>query len=336
MLNSAGYANTLLEVPQVIDTKLVIKLKEIYKDAFDESCSYNDAKEVAGAFKSKLKEMYVDVSKLLLQKKQYHFLDSLTAFGEKLAKLSDKEYLYYLNHIEDFEDELLDFKEELLDPTKRFMNSDQVAIYDAIKAMLEGDTSNLSYIEGNEVQVLKELMNHPKPYLGDTMKEAKASKDRLTVKVLAKQEEEKEISKQAIEKAIADIKGKEEFSKLNGTQREQIIAPFETELYRLASQRYIALIRDIRSKVKESIFTQQLNEMMVMVAPKPYKEIDTTIQSEDVFNPPAPLVHYINKNNIKTQFPKTELRSDKDVDDYVEAYRKALKEQIKNNRRIQL
>jgi hypothetical protein len=48
------------------------------------------------------------------------------------------------------------------------------------------------------------------------------------------------------------------------------------------------------------------------------------------------VVHYINKNNIKPAFSKTELKSEQDVDEYVEAYRKALKEQIKNNRRIQL
>ena len=49
-----------------------------------------------------------------------------------------------------------------------------------------------------------------------------------------------------------------------------------------------------------------------------------------------PKVHYIKRSNVKAKFSKTELRSDADVDEYVESLREALKEQIKNNRRIEL
>ncbi len=334
LLNSAAYPNTLLEVPKEIDTKLVKKLKELYKDAFDESCNLTEAKDVAHAFRDKLKDMYVDVNKLLVQQKQYAFLGSLAAFNEKLGKLQDREYSYYLTHIAEFEDDLLDFKEGLLDPVRRFMKGDQLFIYDTIRKLLDGDTSNLSYVEGNEAQVLRELIALPKPYVGDAIREAKAAKDTLMTKVEAKLQEERDLTRQAIDKAIADITGKEEFKKLTPEQQEKILAPFEAESYKLNGHRYIAVIRDMRSLVRDGIFTRQLNEMMTLASPVPTGNYaDTTTTKPSVS---APVTHYINKNQVKPVFAKTELKTEADVDEYVEAYRKALKEQIKNNRRIQL
>lgn len=335
LLNSAGYSNTLLEVPQVIDKSTIKKLQLVYSEAFDESCPYNEAKDVAEAFKNKLKEMLVDVNKLLVQKKQYPFLDTLYPYSDKLAKLCEKEYSYYLHHISEFEDELLDFKEEMLDPIKRFMNGDQLGIYDSIRNILEGDTSNLAYVTGDELQILKDLFKSTKPYFGNQIKDAKAAKEELVRKVLEQINKEKAETTEAIERMISELKNKDDFKKLSEFQQDQLIAPFNEELKKLQNIRYIALIRDTRTRITDAIFTRQLNEMVRLVnPPKPSNPGDSNNSGSSVKEPQA--VHYINRNNIKPSFARTELKSEEDVDEYVEAFRKALKDQIKNNRRIQL
>lgn len=334
LLNSAGYNNTILEVPQVIDTTLIRKLKEVYKDAFDESCSFNEAREVAAAFKNKLKDMYNDVNRLLVQKNQYPFLDELNSFNERLRRLINREYTYYLTGLSEFEDDLLDFKEDVLDPIKRFINSDQLSIYDSIRSVLNGDTSNLSYIDGDEVKVLRDLMENPKPYTGNYIRDAKSSKDILIQKIQNKQQEEKNTTKEVLEKVLTDIQSKDEFAGLTAAQQEKITAPFNAELSRLQSQRYIAVIREMRNNVTYKIFTEQLNEMMNMVAPKPVAADNGSSELGGVSEPQA--IHYINKNNVKPKFNKSELKSEQDVNEFVEAYRAALMEHIKKNRRIQL
>ncbi len=327
LLNSAYHGNTLLEVPDEVSPEAIKKLKQVYADAFDESCSLKEARDVANAFKGKLKEMLIDVNKLLVQKKQYPFLESLTAFSEKLERWSIKEYGYYLTNLSDFEDELPDTKEELLDPIKRFMNGDQVAIYTSVQKLLSGDTSNLDYVEGDELDTLNKLMNHPKPYTGNLIRDAKACKDSLYRKVLDKIEIEKASAVRSIEKAVADIKVKYDFSQLTDLQKSQILQPFEQELKKLNDQRYIAVIRDIRNRATDTLFTKQLNEMAALAHPA--ENIDEEFPKER----PA---HYIKRNNIKFEFAKTELRTEEDVDEYLKAFGKALKEQIQINRRIQL
>ena len=49
-----------------------------------------------------------------------------------------------------------------------------------------------------------------------------------------------------------------------------------------------------------------------------------------------PTPHYIRSASIKVNFKKTELRTEDDVNEYVEAFKKALLEQIKETRRISL
>ncbi|WP_291125507.1 hypothetical protein, partial [Flavobacterium sp. UBA6031] len=85
-----------------------------------------------------LKEMHLELNQLMARKRELPFLSSLEEFKDKLERLSNKEYSYFLSNLKDFEDHLLDSKENLLDPIKRFMNGDQVKIYEGIRAVTNG------------------------------------------------------------------------------------------------------------------------------------------------------------------------------------------------------
>lgn len=326
LLNSASHPNTLLEPQAVIDPKLVKDLKAVYADAFDESCSFNDAKDVANAFKEKLKDMNHEVNQLLARKSELPFVASLSDFRDSVSKLCNKEYAYFLTNLKDFEDDLLDTKENILDPIKRFVNGDQLKIYEGIRAVVKGDISNLDYIEGNDFSVLKALLENPKPYSGSYIKEAKTAQDELTKKVIARITEEKEKAVLAIQNIIADIKSKEEYIKLEVANQNKIILPFQDEINKLQAQRYIGNIKNIKSNTIENLFQKQLNEMMRLSTP-----VET---GSGEVNEPTP--HYIRRASIKVDFTKTELRTEEDVNEYVEALKKAMLEQIKETRRISL
>lgn len=327
LLVSSNHGNTLLEPQAVVDPKQVQALKQAYSDAFDESCSLKEGKDIANEFKAKLKELLVAVNQLLARKNEYPFIASLSEFSEKLDRWANKEYTYFLTNLKDFEDELLDTKEDLIDPIKRFMNGDQIGIYDSVRVILQGDTSNLDYIEGDEFAVLQSLMNSPKPFVGDAIKNAKKAKDDLSKKVKDRISEEKSAAIKAIEESIEKLQGKEEYGKLTADQQAKIIEPLKEELGKVSRSNYIGNIRDVKARATDVLLTRQLNEMIRLATP--IVEDEDGIVSE-------PKVHYIKRNNVKAKFEKTELRSDEDVDAYVESLRAALKEQIKNNRRIEL
>ena len=326
LLNSSYHSSILLDQQEEIDPKQVKELKKVYADAFDETCSYNDPKEVAKAFKDKLNEMLVEVSQLLVRKAEYPFLANLEPFSEKLKQWSRKENAWYLNHIPEFEDELLDTKENLLDPVRRFMNGDQRKIYDEVRNIVKGDTSNLAYVEGGELKQLQELIESNKPYTGSLIKDSKQAKDGLVDKLKSTIERERISALRGVEDSIHKIQGKEEFNKLETVEQEKVLQPFKEVMEAINKERYIAQIRDSKSKSQEVLLEEQLNQMAKLATPV----------SSDSTEVQEPVAHYIRKSNIKVEYDRDELRTENDVDDYVEALRKTFKEQIAQNRRITL
>lgn len=326
-LNNRLYGNTLLE-PQIdIDPKLIKELATVYGEFFDESCPAKEAKEVALAFKDRLKDVQVWLNQVLVSKDTYPFLNVLIKPTELLEKLSKKEYTYFLTNVRDFEDDLLDSKEQFIDPIKRFWNGEQKKIYDSIRIFLSGNQSNLDYVTGEELDVLRSVIEHPKPYTGDIIRDAKTAKDSLTKKVLSQIEEERAFTANAIENAINRIQMHDDFKSLNESNQQALLKPFQDELKKLKDQRFIANMRDIRTIVMGQMLQKQLNEMVRLANPAK-QETESTFKE--------PTVHYRNLNSVKVTFPKNELQTLEDVEAYVKALKTKLSELINDNKRISL
>lgn len=321
LMNNRLYSNTLLE-PQVdIDPKLIKELASVYNDFFDETCPAKEGKDVALAFKNKLTDEYIWLNQLLMNKETYPFLEELLPVSDFIEKLTKKDYSYFLNNVKDFEDELLDNKEAIIDPIKRFWNGEQKKIYDSIRVFFTGNQSNLEYVESDELNILKEVVEHKQPYKGNIIKDAKAAKDAITGKVKKLIEDERQLTETEIEKAKQRIQTHVDYRKLNDAQRKEVIKPFDEELKKLKDQRFIANMRETRSKVKGSLLGHQLDEMVRLAKPP---EVD------------EPVVRYQQLSNVKVTFPKNELQTVEDVDEYVKALKATLAELIKQNKRISL
>ncbi|MDB4717023.1 hypothetical protein OAF03_02540, partial [Flavobacteriaceae bacterium] len=318
LLVSSNYGNTLVVVQEDVDPKLIRELKTLFTDAFDENCPYQDAKDIALGFKEKLGLLLQEVTGMVQSSNTYPFLKLLEPIRDKLRVWSGKEYSFFLTNRGEFEDVLLDTKEDLLDPIRRFMNSDQKKIYDEIHLIVTRDTTNLSFIDGDEIDQLKEVLSNDKPFLGTTIRDAKSVMDTLKEKVLTRIKTEKETAVSNVESIVEHFKNKSEFSKLNDSQKEDILSPFIQSLKEIKEERFISNIRNLVSNVQNRLETQQLTKLQRL-----------TSEGQDQFE-------YIKANNIKVSYDKRELKTNEDVDQYIETLREKYKEQISKNRRISL
>ena len=328
LLNSSYHSNVLLVQQEEIDPRQVREVKKVFSEAFDETCPSNDPKEVAKAFKEKLNHLLTEVSQLLLNKSQYPFLETLKPLAENLKRWKDRETTWFITNLKDYEDELLDTKEDLLDPIRRFMNGEQKNIYDEVRNILSADTSNFIYVDGNELDVMNQLVQDKKPYSGNSIKEAKQAKDKFLEKLLKSLEVEKEKTLEVIDKSIKEFQTNEDFLKLGEEEQEEVLAPFQRYREQVKSLRYISQIRDVKHRVQDQLIVQQLSVIMNLVEPDEPQDDDKPREP----NPP----HYIRRSEVRVSYQKKELRSTEDVDEYVEALRKSLNEQINQNRRIRL
>jgi hypothetical protein len=318
LLVSSNYGNTLVVVQEDVDPKLIRELKTLFTDAFDENCPYQDAKDIALGFKEKLGLLLQEVTGMVQSSNTYTFLKLLEPIRDKLRVWSGKEYSFFLTKRGEFEDVLLDTKEDLLDPIRRFMNSDQKKIYDEIHLIVTRDTTNLSFIDGDEIDQLKQVLSNDKPFLGTTIRDAKSVMDTLKEKVLTRIKTEKDTAVSNVESIVEHFKNKSEFSKLNDSQKEDILSPFVQSLKEIKEERFISNIRNLVSNVQNRLETQQLTKLQRL-----------TSEGQDQFE-------YIKANNIKVSYDKRELKTNEDVDQYIETLREKYKEQISKNRRISL
>ena len=328
-LNNRLYGNTLLEPQVVVDTKQIKALATVYNDFFDESCPAKEAKDVALAFKDKLNGEYLWLNQVLANKENYPFLAEFVPVIQFIAKLTKKEYTYYLTNLKDFEDDLLNYKEAIIDPIKRFWNGEQKKIFDSIRAFFSGNQSNMEYIAGDELSMLKVVIQHSKPYAGNIIKDAKAAKEALITKVLRQIDEEKELTKAEIDIAITRFKNHDDFKLLDEQKQNLILKPFEDEIKRLKDQRFIANLRETRASVKGRLLDRQLNEIVRLLKP-PVVVGNGTAKVEE------PIVHYQRLNTVKFDFSKSELRTIEDVEKYVEKLKENLIKLIQENKRISL
>jgi hypothetical protein len=324
LLNSSFHGNTILDPQATFDATAVKKLKEVFKDAFDESCPLREAKDVAVAFKDKLIQMRIAVDQLLARKQSYPFLKSLEPFSEKLDRWSKKEYSYFITSVSEFEDGLLDTKEDLLSPIQRFMNGEQRTIYDDVKTLLEGNTANFDYIQSDELDTLETLITSNTPYKGSGVQLAKAAKDELSKKVLELIRQEKTGFITAADEYIADINNRPAFKTLDTDQQLNVVKVLSDKKHAVSNERFIANIRQSKQELSQ-IHTDALNLMANMAAPK--KEEGKVAE---------PVAKYIRRSQIHVDYDKNELVTEDDVNDYVEALRAAFLKRINENIKINL
>lgn len=318
LLVSSKYGNTLLEVQKDVDPKLIKELKTLYSEAFDESCPFQEAKDIAVGFKDKLSGLLQEVNGLIQNSNNYPFLKLLEPIQEKLRSWSGKDYTYFLLSRQEFEDALLDAKEDLLDPIRKFMNGDQKKIYDDIRLIVNSDTTNLSFVDGNEMEQLRVVLNHEKPFLGTLIRDAKSTMDTLKEKIQSKIKEEKELATDRVKTVITHFESKSEFTQLDDTQKDDLLSPLKSALKEIRDERFISNIRNIAQNVQDQIEPRQLTRLQRL-----------TSVGEEQFE-------YIKASGIHISYDKRELKTNEEVDEYIETLREKYKEQISKNRRISL
>ena len=98
---------------------------------------------------------------------------------DQLRDFTGQQYAFYLTELYRDEDMLFDLKEQTIDPIRRFMSSTHKDIYDEAYRFLQEQEPNFSYIEGDDDQRLREILDDPECYRGNGMQQARTLIERL-------------------------------------------------------------------------------------------------------------------------------------------------------------
>ena len=334
LLNSAQHGRSFI-VGQMVYTSQQIKvLKGLYRDLFDRSTIFNDAKDVGIDFKNRLNELANDVSRVLSQKGDFKFVSILEPFYDLLKQWSNKSYNDIITEAEEIEKQLLAYKEKDYDPIKAFINGQQATIYRGIVQMVNSNTANINYVDGDEFQSLNEFLAEQKPYYGNALREAEEKRLQLREKVEQRLRNERKKTMEVYENELMLLKEHPEMVKLTPENFTKVTAPIIEKLAQIKAERFIGNLQSDRILLASLVETA-LNRAVEINTQKPIVDDSGLTGGKTTVVKPAPL-RYINKNNIPVSFSKKELATEEDVDAYLEALKHSFVKQIKENRRIRI
>lgn len=326
--NNREWDRTLI-TPQVqFSPKDITLLKQVYQEAFNESNPYNEAKDAALQFKRRANEEILKIKEILSHENQYPFLKELKPLADQFRVLSDMEYGRLITDIREYENNLLDLKEEIYDPVLQFWNGEQRKIYDRVLTFKNGNQANFDYVEAPEKEILSATLEHPQPYKGNVMKQAKEAMDTMSERIKEAIESEREKLIEETTRKIEEVKKSYNFDELPRNIQLQATKPFEDILSRAKGQRYIGNMKVDRANLG-NLYIAQLNYISDN-KPRPVPDV--------LGEPPVPKVRYTSIAEIEKQVKvsKSKLENMSDVDEYLRELRQALEVKINDNYKITL
>ncbi|MBV7434872.1 BREX system P-loop protein BrxC [Cardiobacteriaceae bacterium TAE3-ERU3] len=333
--NNNEHSNIILE-PQIEFTASQIRtLKAFFEDFFDKPPQSSEAKPLGQETASELKELVSHLDTLTTQTGRYPFLYTLKPVLEKLNKLTGKSYTWYLGEFLHEEDELFEMKENIIDPILKFMNGSQKAIYDSTREFIATQKSNFPYINSDESKELENSLSDPECFKASHIQQMKAQVEILQAKVDDQIKIEIDKAKEAISVLNSRLCGMPEFKALEDEQQAQLMHAFDEFNKAIEGEKLIAVIRDNHNRFEENTYRQLLIKMESWTKSETVPESSQTDRADKSLDQKAS-TEIVHARNVSVSFGKALLSDEADVEQYLNAMRETLLEEIRKGKRIQI
>lgn len=345
LLNSHAHGNVMLQ-PQVEFTASQVRgLKAFFEDFFDTSPQSNEAKALGKETSQAFQDLVHQLNPLMSQVASYPFLSVLRPVIATFQALIGKPYTWYLTELTRDADSLLDVKESVLDPIRKFMNGSQKDIYDAARRFMQEQADNFMYVDSVQSQHITNCLSDANCFKGNRVQLLKTQVDNLTEQVRKQVHAETQQAFATVAELQQRLEQMDEFQSLSSDQQDSIRHVFAKFVQQVEQYKLIAMIRDALRRFEESQYRSLLSQITAWSQPVlPVK----TVQDDAgvavavdqsavlVVSDVEPQIEYVPSRSVRVSFEKAWLANEGDVDQYVEAMRVALLEEIRKGKRVQI
>lgn len=336
--NTHAHGNLVLD-PQVEYTASQIRtLKEFYEDFFDHPPRASEAKALGSETAEAFQHLTQQLSSLTDLVSQYPFLNALNPVLDKLKGLNGKPYTWYLTELVRQEDSLLTMKEDVIDPIRKFMSGPQKGIFDDARKFVQTQEPNFTYVISDVPDSIQSVLNDPSCFKGNRIQQIKSELDALAQEIDKQVEAVRAQTIDKIKTLQHRMHGLDEFQKLPDVRIAELDAPYQELIEHIKQQSLIAVINDRLRYFEEQGYQKLLDKILALVATESSIAKGNIDAKEQDNNPPGKqtAAQSVLSRNINIAFSKAWLVNENDVDSYLEAMRKALLEEIRKGKRIQI
>lgn len=240
------------------------------------------------------------------------------------------------------------------------MGGSQKEIYDDTRDFLRNQEANIAYVDAAAGEALTSTLNNPVCYKGTAIQALKSDlyllKDRVELTVL----EERKAVIAAVDECAAMVAQTPEFQALSAEDQGRIQRNIDAHKAGLDSVKLIPVLRDKANGARADLLVKTLAEIERIGRPAPTptpapapstgssttpstnpSAVPSTGPADDRVNytikpaiTPEPKPTYIKASEIKVGFGKPFLTDVTDVEEYVDAMKKNLLEQIQAGKKV--
>jgi hypothetical protein len=328
--NTRQHGSVRVRLQEQFNAIQVNALKKFHHDFFDRANNGADARAAALLTSEALASEARDITVLLDQSTRYTFLEPLRPFADKLAKLAEKDSTYLLNHLGDFEDELLTAKEDLISPIKAFMHGPQRLAYDESTAFLREESANFHELPHADVQPLHDLAASPNPYRGNTVPAAKSAVTKLRGYITDILTAERNQAVSILEDYAHRLQATEDCKALDDDALKQVLEISREALASIQSARFVTGIRDRLHRYTSRDYPAQL-DMSSRLAAEARNAIGTSTGKTAA----AP-VRYTTAASLRPKCPLTFISNEAELEQWLGALRETALQELRAGKRISL
>lgn len=323
--------------PQIDFTSSQVRqLKDFLGDFFDQPPRENEAKALGEEAKKSFQDLAHKISIYTTQVDQYKFLSDLEEQANLIDALGDKPYNYYLTDLQANADKLYDFKESILDPIRQFMEGTQKDLYHKACSFLKSEDHNFHHVDTTEKQEISAILDEPKCYKGNKMKQVKELMDNLKKKIGEQLKTEKTKANDKINDLYKRIQEMNEFPNLDDSTKNYIKSSFESINLSIEDQTLIDIIRSKTSGFEKNEYSHILAKISDYVKPKnesnDYPANDTSTNDEAT----PPVNNVVTKDSLKISYNKPWIADENDADKYLKAFKEAIISEVKKGKKVQI
>ncbi|MDQ0665390.1 hypothetical protein QFZ35_003888 [Arthrobacter ulcerisalmonis] len=327
--NTARFPVLVLTVPVAYRTADVRALADFYKDFFLEPQPAADSLELAAATKARLQSLH---DKLKSDQAMFHypFMGSLSAAIEALAKVCGQADDWYLTSFRAHMDELQDFKSDLVDPIESFLNGQQRKIYDDAAALLKGEQANLTQIESELPGIIEGLLDDPLIFRGGKIPSLNIQLQQLRVALETAINAARTAAHEAVGKAASAITGGDHFLKATEQAQGSVLKRIQSFEGGIAMEKQIVTL-----KGKASAFHDDVKPGLFQILAQNPKRDDTEVPTDPHADPkPEKQVKIVPFGSLELDSDIQLIETTADVEDFVDAIRRALTAEISNGTKV--
>lgn len=330
--NSRQHANIRVRLQEQFDASKITSLKTFHDKFFDRSNPGQDARSVGQATAEAFAEEARELKLLVDQESRYGFLESLRPIVTHTKALSERDYSYLLNHLSEFQSDLLDAKEKVITPIKAFMNGPQRKIYDDAISFLKEEEANFAELPADEVQPLRDLADSKTPYKGNVLPVAKTAAANMRSRLADLLETERDQANAVLATYEGRLQTIDGYSSLDGSAQEQILAANKQARAAIASDRFIIGIRNRLQRYVSQDYPGQIALAARLLAPKEPAPGPAGGPSDQ----PKPKIEYTPAATLRPHCDLVYITNRDELDQWLSALRKAAEAELDKGNRITL